>query len=154
MDLNQLNQRAKLINQSLIESLFKRELLKNKDDILDFVKKRWITGKRPDGSLIGKGDLAYKSFAYQQEKLRQNPIAGGNVDLIATGSLKRDLDIFPLTGGNFTIFSKDEKAINIAAKYGLDVYGLTNEEEEIVISIVSGIVMFIINNFIQTGGSL
>lgn len=147
MDLNQLSQRVKRINQNLIEEIFKKELLKNKEEILDFVRQRWVIGKRPDGSIIG----VYKSFLYQQEKANQNPLAGGNVDLTLTGSLKGDLDIFPLTGGNFSIFSKDEKAINIAQKYGLDVYGLTREEEEVVISIVSSKVIFVINKFINTG---
>ncbi|MCP4984855.1 MAG: hypothetical protein GY928_01960 [Colwellia sp.] len=109
-----------------------------------------MTGKRPNGSLIGE----YRSFAYRQEKIRQNPIAGGNVDLTLTGALNRELDIFPISGDNYSIFSNDEKAISIAEKYGLDVYGLTVEEEQVVIDLVSAKVNVILSNFISTGQGL
>lgn len=154
MDLNLVNQRAKRVNRTLIENLLKEEILKNKDEIVALVKDRWTRGKRPDGTLIGKDDLEYKSFAYQQEKLRQNPLAGGNVDLILTGALSGDLTIFPLAGGNFSIFSSDEKAVNIAQKYGIDVYGLTKEEEIMVLGIAFTRINVSLINFVQTGAML
>ncbi len=147
MDLNLVNQRAKRVNRTLIENLLKEEILKNKDEIVALVKDRWLRGKRPDGAIIGD----YQSFAYQQQKLRQNPLAGGTVDLILTGALSGDLTIFPLAGGNFSIFSEDEKAINIAQKYGLDVYGLTKEEEEMVLNIAFVRINMDLINFVQQG---
>jgi hypothetical protein len=80
-----------------------------------------------------------------------NSLAGGNVDLTLTGALNKGLDIFPLSGDNFNIFSKDEKARSIAEKYGLDVYGLTKEEEEIVVDLTINRVNVALINFIQTG---
>lgn len=147
MDLNQVNERAKQINQALVSRLFKREILNNKEEIVTLVRERWLRGKKPDGSIIGE----YRSFAYQQEKLRMNSLAGGNVDLTLTGALNKGLDIFPLSGDNFNIFSKDEKARSIAEKYGLDVYGLTKEEEEIVVDLTINRVNVALINFIQTG---
>lgn len=150
MDLNQINQRAKLINQRLIEGLLEKEILNNKEEIVELVRDRWKRGKRPDGSIIGE----YASFFYQQEKLRQNPLAGGKVDLFLTGALSGDLTVFPLTGGNFSIFSSDEKAINIAQKYGLDVYGLTHEEETMFLSIAFDRINIRLINFVQIGTPL
>jgi len=128
MDLNQLKKlqaKLKQINQVKIEQDLKTEILDNADEIVKLVRERWKQGKRPDGSIIGE----YKSFAYQQEKLLRNPLANGNVDLIDTGDLNRQLVVNHLSGSLFNIFSTDEKAVNIAEKYGLDVYGVTKEEE-------------------------
>lgn len=150
MDLNQTQKRAKQVNLTLISKLFEKELLKNKSEIITFVKERWKRGKKPDGSIIGE----YASFAYQQEKIRQNPLAGGNVDLIRTGALVGDLDVFSISNDNFSIFSKDEKALNIADKYGIEVYGLTKEEEKIVINLVLSRINVRIIDFILTGKPL
>ena len=69
------------------------------------------------------------------EKRQSNPLAGGNVDLIDTGALNKALVINYINGSLFTIFSTDDKAQDIASKYGLDVYGLTKEEETEVLMI-------------------
>lgn len=156
MDLNQISQRAKRVNQSLIEKLLKEEILKNKEEILDIIKNRWEHGEVHEDSdslfkpLIG----IYESEKYRQEKLILNPKAGGNVDLILTGDLKGGLTIFPLRGGNFSIFSKDDKALMIADKYGIDVYGLSIKEEEMVLEVAFAEINIKLMNFIQLGISL
>lgn len=109
--------------------LLSEEILGNQKEIVSLVRERWKQGKRPSGSIIGE----YRSFAYEQEKLRRNPLAGGNVDLIDTGSLNEKLNINDVGNSLFTIFSKDSKAILIAENYGLDVYGLTEDEEQMVL---------------------
>lgn len=132
MDLNQLKQiqgKLKQVNQSKVEEFFKQEILENSDDIVDLVRQRWKIGKRPDGSDIG----TYRSFAYEMEKRQRNPLAGGKVDLIDTGDLNRKLIVNHLTGSIFNIFSTDNKAVKIAEKYGLDVYGLSKEERKDVL---------------------
>lgn len=68
-----------------------------------------------------------------QEKLRRNPLARGNVDLIDTGDLSKALTINKIMNSVFTIFSTDQKAVMIANKYGLDVYGLNDKEKEMFI---------------------
>lgn len=65
--------------------------------------------------------------------MQLNPGADGNVDLILTGALNEGLTLFPASSG-FTIFSKDNKAVAIANKYGLDVYAITSEEEQMVLN--------------------
>lgn len=127
MDLNQLksiNQKLSQINESKVEELLKQEILSNAKEIVAKVRARWKEGKRPDGKIIG----TYRSFAYEMEKRQRNPLAGGTVDLIDTGSLNQKLVVNYRGNGLFTIFSDDKKAVDIAKKYGLDVYGLTDEE--------------------------
>lgn len=109
-----------------MENLFKVEVLSSQKEIIKPVKERWKLGLRPNGSIIG----TYRSFSYQQEKIRRNPSASGNVDLIDTGDLRDGLVLNALGKSLFTIFSTDNKAVPIAQKYGLDVYGVTDKEEQ------------------------
>lgn len=130
MDLNQVKQiqgKLKQINSALVSKMFEDEILANEDSIIDFVKERWSRGKRPEGGIIG----TYKSAEYALFKHSINPLAGGNVDLTLTRSLRNELRLFPLGNGDIKIFSSDEKALVIAEKYGEDVYGLTNKEERL-----------------------
>lgn len=150
MDLNQISQRARRVNQRLIQDLLIDEILENGEQIITLVRDRWIKGKRPDGTIIGE----YRDPFYREQKLLQNPIAGGNVDLILTGALSFDLTVFPTSGGDFNIFSKDEKALSIADKYGLDVYGLSPDEELRVMNEALSRVNFKLINFVQLGISL
>ena len=119
MDLERLtsiNNNLKKITQSYIEQKLEKVILSKKDEIVDKVRQRWKRGLRPNGDLIGKEGLEYKWFSYQQEKQQRNPLAGGNVDLIDTGSLNRELIVESHGRGLFTIFSTDEKALLIAQK--------------------------------------
>lgn len=132
MDLNQLKSiqnRLSQINQSYVENLLMEEILANGGEIVALVKERWKKGLRPDGSIIGR----YRSFPYEMEKRQRNPQAQGNVDLVDTGALRDGLTVNYLRAGIFSIFSTDEKAVRIAQKYGLSVFGLTNEEEKDVL---------------------
>lgn len=105
------------------------ELLENAEEIVALVRNRWLKGKRPDGSDIG----SYKDFGYELFKRQKNPLARGKVDLTLDGGLNENLVLNQLRGTFFNIFSTDEKAVSIANKYGLDVYGLTKEEETLVL---------------------
>ena len=132
MDLNQLKKlqlKLRQLNQSRVENDFKNEILNNSKEIVDLVRNRWKRGLRPDGSIIG----SYRSFAYEIEKRQRNPLANGNVDLMDTHALERNLVVNHLSGAMFNIFSNDSKAVNIADKYGIDVYGLSKKEEKEVI---------------------
>lgn len=109
-------------------------ILNKQDEIVQKVRDQWKRGLRPDGTIIG----VYRSFTYQREKLAQNPAAGGNVDLILTGALNRGLTLNRILEATFTIFSTDSKAVMIAEKYGLDVYGLNVDEKEAFLDMVAG----------------
>lgn len=116
-------------------------ILSQKEEIVSLVRDRWQRGVRPDGTIIG----VYRSIEYQQYKAAKNPEAGGNVDLILTGDLSFGLTLNKVMNVGYTIFSTDEKANMIADKYGLDVFGLTDEEmdllnEEITKRIIESII--------------
>ena len=121
--LEEIEQRARSIQ---ILEIVDRVILEQKETIIKKVISQWKRGVRPDGSIIGN----YRSFVYMQEKLRRNPLAQGNVDLIDTGALSEGLTINKITKAVYTIFSDDSKAQMIADKYGLDVYGLSDDEKE------------------------
>lgn len=145
MDLNRLKKlesKLKKINHSYVEDLFKKEILSNQKQIVGLVRSRWKKGLRPDGDIIG----TYQSLVYEAEKMAKNPLAGGNVDLIDQGNLNKELIVNYVGNSLFTIFSTDEKALAIAAKYGIDVYGLTKDEQFEVL----GIAAFRINKKIQS----
>lgn len=128
MDLNQLKKlqsRLRQINRQKVEKLFEEEVLADEETITQKVKDRWDRGLRPSGEIIG----TYKNAEYALFKNTINPLANGNVDLTVTRALRNGLTIFPRGKGNFDIFSTDNKAVNIADKYGIDVYGLTEKEE-------------------------
>ena len=147
MDLNQLKKieaRLKQVNQSKVEQFLKEEILANGKEIVKLVRDRWKHGKRPDGDIIG----SYASFSYELFKRRKNPLGGGRVDLILDGGLNEGLVVNHLTGALFNIFSTDEKAVSIASKYGLDVYGLTKEEEQEVLFQASIKIHFKISEFV------
>lgn len=144
MDLNRLKrleQALKQITQSRVEALFKTEIKNNQKEIVSLVRTRWEKGLRPSGDIIG----TYQSFAYEQEKRSRNPLAGGNVDLIDTGDLSNELVVNYVGHSLFTIFSTDEKALKIASKYGIDVYGLTEDESLLIL----GQAAFRVNKSIQ-----
>lgn len=102
----------------------KAEILANGKEIVQLVRNRWKQGKRPSGDIIG----TYKDYGYELFKQQKNPLAGGNVDLILDGGLNKGLVVNYLNGSLFNIFSTDEKAVTIASRYGLDVFGLTEKE--------------------------
>jgi hypothetical protein len=147
MDLSQLKRiQAKLnqITEGKVANLLKEEILNNSDEIVSLVRERWRKGLRPSGDIIGN----YRNFSYEMEKRSRNPLAGGTVDLIDTGALNRGLVVNSLADSVFNIFSTDEKAVDIASKYGLDVYGLTREEEQEVLLEASSRVYIELFNFV------
>lgn len=103
-------------------------ILGNQEEIVSLVRERWKRGLRPDGSIIGY----YRWKEYAEMKRQSNPLAGGTVDLILTGDLSSGLFLQEIYGQGFALFSADKKMTKIADKYGLDVFGLSDEELEMV----------------------
>lgn len=74
----------------------------------------------PDGSRIG----FYRNPAYRLYKTEKNPLAGGTVDLINTGSYTRQLFVDDLSNSKYIFDSRDDKTDLLVAKYGADILGL------------------------------
>jgi hypothetical protein len=67
-----------------------------------------------EGEIIGE----YASESYAIFKERKNPLAGGTVDLILTGSTKNNLKVISLGNGEFELESTDIKWNSLVEKYG------------------------------------
>lgn len=98
-------------------------LLDNETNIRQMIKKRWLLGKRPDGSLIGY----YRDIEYAIFKQSINPSADGDVDLIVSEQLVNNIKTV-LSNKNIEIVSTDVKFESISLKYGLDNFNITEEE--------------------------
>ena len=80
-------------------------------------------GKRPDGSLIG----FYRDIDYAIFKQEINPSAGGDVDLILTGSFTNQLFVEQVRPTAFLFDSTDSKRDSLVGKYGVDIMGLNDD---------------------------
>jgi len=116
-------------------------IVDRESEIRQLIKSRWLLGKRPDGSLIGY----YRDIDYAIFKQKINPKAGGDVDLILTGSLSNNIKTI-LNSKNIEIVSSDYKFEKIALKYGFDNFNITEEEEKVLLdSIMSELTIKIFN---------
>lgn len=96
----------------------------NQKKILDLVRNRMMQGDDTEGGIIG----VYRSINYSLFKQKENPLAGGTVDLFLTGDLQRQLRI-EKEGKNYKIWSKDWKYDDLYKKYGgAKAFGLTEEQ--------------------------
>lgn len=64
---------------------------------------------------------------YRLFKLSINPLAGGTVDLILTGSTIKHLQVVSLGNGEFELYSTDHKWPDLVAKYGNQITKINSE---------------------------
>ena len=86
--------------------------------------KEFQRGDRPDGTAIG----FYRNSGYGLFKRNLNPLAGGTVDLILTGSFTRGLFVESLGNSRYIFDSTDDKTDDLIGKYGQDIMGLNQGE--------------------------
>jgi len=104
--------------------------------IRDLIYRRWLLGKKPDGSLIG----VYRDAEYQEYKYFKNPQANAHVDLIDTGALWKGIELFNTKDG-IEIFSTDEKYSEISFKYGDENFNITEQETNSLIDEISNLTL-------------
>lgn len=80
-------------------------------------------GKRPDDTLIG----FYRDVHYAIFKQEINPLAGGDVDLILTGSFTNQMRVEKVAPTRYTFNSSDSKTPMLVGKYGEDIMGINDE---------------------------
>ena len=81
-------------------------------------------GQNPDGSTIGTYSNSPMGREYAIFKQQINPMAGGTVDLILTGSTRDKMRIESLGNSKFTLNSSDNKWLGLKAKYGAQISGI------------------------------
>src|SRR5690554_586713 len=117
------------ITPAVIEDRFAIFLENELPIIRQWIKDRWLKGERPDGSVIG----AYSSLDYELYKASLGRT--GAVDLTLSG------DMGDLIDGSYhnmemEIFSTVPYYEKIVEKYGYENFNITDEEKEILLSIV------------------
>lgn len=105
-----------------LDKLVMDTIMDHKQDITDLNRKQLKYGRKSDGERVGK----YRSREYKLMKIDMNPLAGGYVDLTLTGDFTNMLTLRRDSDKVAEIFSEDEKATMLKAKYGDDIYGLTD----------------------------
>lgn len=125
-----------------IDDSVESKVLEHESEIREMIKRRWKLGKRPNGDLIGY----YRDIDYAIFKQTINPSAGGDVDLILTGSLSNKIKLV-LSGKGIEVISTDDKFDAISDKYGLDNFNVTEDEEkQILDEVMSEVLTEFFNN--------
>ena len=108
------------MNLQSLQKIVQKEIVPFEDDLVDLKEAEFKRGDRPDGSPIGR----YRSPAYSLFKQRQNPLAGGDVDLILTGAFINSAFFKSTEPGKYLFGFRDYKTPDLFAKYGSDIAGL------------------------------
>lgn len=105
-----------------------REVVREHDNILvDMNTENLKQGKDSRGSNLSP---EYYSDEYAEMKNRMNPVPGFGVpDLFLEGDFQEGFFVEDVEGG-WEIDSKDSKRDKLAAKYGEEIFGNTEAEEE------------------------
>ena len=103
-----------MVNEQLVKEEENLKLLKEQDFL--------------EGDIYGNGtkvDYAWKSYA--EEKLLQNPKAGGNVDLINTGAFIDSFYLLKPKQNKYLFGAKDKKRNKLVGQYGNEIMGLNQD---------------------------
>lgn len=104
-----------------IDTIFQRAMLDNKEEIIDTNVAQLEVGKDSLGNLL----LKYESDAYAEYKQfigSKAPL--GIADLILEGDFTGAFEM-RADGPDFILYSTDEKYDHLRAKYGEDIFGLS-----------------------------
>ena len=79
-----------------------------------------------EGDIYGDGKtlVGYKSKDYELFKAKKNPLAGGAVDLIVTGSFVNAMRLLKPKQGKYTFGNTDKKRNILKERYGDNIFGL------------------------------
>jgi len=72
----------------------------------------------------GRSYATYRSKGYEQMKRSKNPIAGGKVDLIATGQFVDSMYLLKPKGDKYSFGNNDKKRNILKDIYGDNIFGL------------------------------
>lgn len=112
---------SRITEQDLQEEA--RKLIQRDPKLIEAKVDEFKHGLNPDGSDIG----FYRNPNYSAFKRSINPLAGGNVDLILTGSFTNQLFVKSEGGGKYIFDSYDDKTNLLGSKYGNQIFGINRE---------------------------
>jgi len=103
-----------LVNEELIKEESNLKLLKEQDFL--------------QGDIFGDGTtFRYRSLDYERYKQAKNPIAGGKVDLINTGSFVDAMYLLKPKQGRYLFGNRDTKRNILKQIYGDNIFGLNQK---------------------------
>lgn len=98
------------------------EILKEESSLKYLKEQEFLHGERPDGSRIGY----YGSVSYAKQKQRQNPLAGGKVDLIKSGDFVYSAYLLKPVNKSWLFGFRDGKTSDLMRKYNTGMNGQKN----------------------------
>ena len=115
--LKQISVNLRKLSPVVVQNNILETIRKNSKRVLDMNKEQLLQGEDSKGEML----MPYRSVAYADMKLTYNSL--GVTDLKLEGSFHNgfflNADNFP-----FYIFSRDEKTRKLVGKYGIDIFGL------------------------------
>lgn len=98
----------------------------NEEQIRNWIRNRWLTGKDSEGNAIG----FYRFEDYAEQKNVMNSFAGfGNVDLTYTGLMGKSIEISNFNG-DYQVTSSVSYYDKIIEKYGEINFNITDAEKQ------------------------
>ena len=126
LTLGSLQRKLQRLTQPVIQKETEK-IIVNSPSLVFRKQDEFRQGENPDGSTIGEYSQSLLGQEYRLFKLSLNPLAGGTVDLILTGSTIRNLQILSLGNGEFSLFSTDFKWPGLVEKYGEQIKGINSD---------------------------
>jgi len=108
---------------TVLREMVNEELIKEEDTLRMLKEQDFL-----EGDIYGNGAKdTYASSLYSGFKKKQNPIAGGNVDLILTGAFIDSFKLNKPKENRYLFGATDPKKSILVGKYGIDIMGLNQE---------------------------
>jgi hypothetical protein len=127
--MGQLNNLIRKYESINVEEAVRVAFLKNQENYIELNLSQMLEGLTSKGTEIGQ----YQSELYAIEKNRINPLPGfGVVDLRYTGAFYGATTL-SLKGDTIIIQSVDSKAPKLEGKYGIEIWGLMDNNRVLFI---------------------
>lgn len=138
--LKEIQSKVKAVNLS-IDDLIANTVDKNEGQIRKWIRDRWITGFKSDGTAIG----LYRFEDYADQKYNISTLAGfGNVDLTYSGAMGRAIEISGFNN-DFEVFSTVSYYDKIVNDYGESNFNITEVQKEKLTDIILKAILYEIN---------
>ena len=113
-----------LLNIKTLEKLVEIEVRKNEKDLVQYKK-----GDLLDGDIYGDGTkLNYAWQEYEAEKVKLNPQANGNVDLILTGAFINSFYLLDSKNGKYLFDATNSKKDELVGRYGEEIFSMNEKK--------------------------
>ena len=123
----------KVLKITELREIVAEEVLKEEGNLKQLKEQDFL-----EGDIYGNGKkYTYQSNSYSQLKRTMNPLAGGFVDLIFTGSFVESMYLLKPKQGRYLFGATDKKRSKLVEAYSINIMGLNqNVFEKFQIDII------------------